>query len=137
VENAPAPIKSGGKDGYDTKALKCYRLDEKRDIVDGKVYIGGKPADRTLNQELERAAIEPTEEDLKQSIQPGDIQKVLGIVLGITLGIMIVSVLGYYVYKFTYRNYDADGTIAAGLPVIPKMPWIFKWFAKKSCETAA
>jgi hypothetical protein len=23
------------------------------------------------------------------------------------------------------------------VPVIPKMPWIFKWFAKKSCETAA
>lgn len=133
VEAAPAPIKSSG-DGYDTKALKCYRLDEKRDIVDGKVYIGGKPADRTLNQELERAAIEPKEEDLKQAIQPGDIQKVLGIVLGITIGIMVVSVIGYYVYKFTYKNYDADGTIAAGLPIVPKTPWIFKWLAKKSCE---
>jgi hypothetical protein len=92
--------------GVDTKALKCYRLDKDKDVVGSKVYVGDqKRPQRTLDQEL---AGDPVVEDpdiTGNSIQPGDIEQIIGIVLGVTVGIIVCATVAFFLWKYTFTNY--------------------------------
>jgi hypothetical protein len=92
--------------GIATKAMKCYRLDKDKDVVNDKVYIGGHPGS-TLDKEL--TATDATKADGEDSrdtsIQPGDIEKWIGIIIGVVLAILIVSFLIYIIWNGTFRNY--------------------------------
>jgi hypothetical protein len=90
--------------------MKCVRLDTRRDIVDGKVYVGGtgRPT-RTLSKELEEAATDLSYTALHADggIKPGDVERVTGIVVGVLLGLLLVAAITYYVLRGTFgRSYE-------------------------------
>lgn len=91
--------------GIATKAMKCYRLDKDKDVVNDKVYIGDPGS--TLDKELanSKATEEDTEIGVDTTIQPGDVEKWVGIIVGVLLAILIVSFLIYFIWSGTYRNY--------------------------------
>lgn len=84
--------------GIPTAAVKCYRLNPEKDIVNGKIYIGGKGVPFKT----------PSEPDIDQkasSIKPGDIQQWIGIILGIMGGIFICAFIAVKLYGTTFTNY--------------------------------
>jgi Arc/MetJ family transcription regulator len=96
--------------GITTKAMKCYKLDPKKDIVNDKVYVGTKrPGDRTLAEELEQASQGSESESEYESgtIKPGDIEQTLGIVLGVIVGVVVCAVIAYVLWKYVFTNYLA------------------------------
>jgi hypothetical protein len=98
-------ITSRGR-GVDTKSMKCYRLDKDRDVIGSKVYVGdqAKPA-RTLDQELAEPSELENDGITDASVRPGDIEQVLAIVLGVTVGIVVCATVAYYIWKYCFTNY--------------------------------
>jgi hypothetical protein len=96
-----------GGNGVDTKSLKCYRLDKNRDVVGSKVYVGDqKKPGRTLDQELAGDPVEDTDDGtIDSSIRPGDIEKTLAIVLGVTVGVIVCATIAFILWKYTFSNY--------------------------------
>ena len=103
-KTAPLLKKDGG---VSTKAMKCYRLDKDKDVVNDKVYIGGGGPGSTLDKELaSHDATQADGEDGRETgIQPGDIEKWIGIIIGVTIAILIVAFIIYLVWSGTFRNY--------------------------------
>jgi len=92
-------------DGLNTKALKCYRLDPQKDIKGDKVYIGGAPNENTLEEELRNAADLSRQPPDDGSVKPGDIEGVVGIVIGVTIGVIVCATVAYYLWKATFTKY--------------------------------
>lgn len=94
--------------GVSTKAMKCYRLDADKDVVNDKVYIGGngRPGS-TLDKELAGTTASQVdgEDSTDTSIQPGDIEKWIGIIIGVVIAILIVAFIIYVVWSSSFRNY--------------------------------
>jgi len=91
-----------GDPGIPTAAMKCYRLNPDRDIVNGKIYVGGKgvpfnPASDS-NSDIDIAGDEPT-------IKPGDIQRWIGIIVGVVVGILLCAFIAVKLYGTTFTNY--------------------------------
>lgn len=107
------------KDGMNTKALKCYRIDPKKDIKGDKVYIGGAPRENTLAKELQDAASggSSTSPDDSGSIKPGDIEKIISIILGLILAVVICAAIVYFVWRGTFSKYLSVLKLHAGPPV--------------------
>jgi carbonic anhydrase len=107
IDNPLGAGGSGTDRGVSTKALKCYRLDTEKDVVNDKVYIGGGGPGSTLDQELAgRLAAEADAIDVGDtSVQPGDIEKWIGIIIGSVIAILIVAFLIYLVWSGSFRNY--------------------------------
>lgn len=99
--------KSAADKGVSTKAMKCYRLDADKDVVNDKVYIGGGAPGLTLDKELAgRKASEADGEDgTDTSIQPGDIEKWIGVLIGSVIAIVIVAFIIYLLWSGTFRDY--------------------------------
>lgn len=99
--------KTSSDGSISTSAMKCYRLNPEKDIVQNRVYVGGKkrPGDRTLAKELERAASDMSLPDHESSIQPGDIERVIGIVLGVTIGLVVCATIAVLMWNGTFTNY--------------------------------
>jgi carbonic anhydrase len=93
--------------GVSTKAMKCYRLDTDKDIVNDKVYIGGARPGSTLDDELSgKLATDADAEDTADtSVQPGDIEKWIGIIIGSVIAIVIVAFIIYVVWSGSFRDY--------------------------------
>jgi hypothetical protein len=91
--------------GKSTKALKCYRIDPKKDVKGDKVYIGGAPKSSTLDQELLNAASGGGADPDSGSVKPGDIEKILSIILGIVLAIVVCAAIGFFVFRKTFSKY--------------------------------
>lgn len=91
--------------GVETKSMKCFRLDKDRDVIGSKVYVGDQKIRRTLDQELQEP--KDAEEDINAdaSIRPGDIESVLAIVLGVTVGIIVCATIAFYIWKYCFTNY--------------------------------
>lgn len=128
--------------GIATRAMKCYRLDKDKDVVNDKVYIGDPGS--TLDKELANSQV--TEKDIElgvdTSIQPGDIEKWVGIIVGVVLAVIIVSFLIYYIWSGTYNNYmNVQRMHNSPLPKTfgEVKPWSFKLpgFLCPSAPTAA
>jgi hypothetical protein len=106
-ETATTKAKDGG---IATNAMKCYKLDPAKDIIENKVYVGNadKPTDNTLAKELERATTDFTEDEAADAaIKPGDIERALGTALGIIVSVVVCAVIAYLVWKYIFRNYLA------------------------------
>lgn len=94
--------------GISTAAMKCYRLNPEKDIVNNRVYVGGKnkPGVRTLANELERAASDMSSTSVPpSSIQPRDIERIVGIVLGVTIGVVLCATVAVLLWNGTFTNY--------------------------------
>ena len=87
--------------------MKCYRLDQQKDIIGDKVYVGDQKRPDTLANEISKTNTEIDSLDgiSDASIRPGDIEKWLGITLGVILGVIICATVAYYVWKYTFKNY--------------------------------
>ena len=108
--------------GVPTKAMKCVRLDKERDIVGDKVYVNGTNKPGTMlsdelayNNDL-NAMLGISTPTTEASIQPGDIEQVLGIVVGVILGLLIASAIAVFVYKFIYTGYIQQQQLYATAP---------------------
>jgi len=101
--------------GVAPTALKCYRIDKDKNIINNKVYVGDqKPPSTTLQDELdgkEDKTIEPP-----ASIQPGDIEYIIGIVLGVVAGLGLCSLVAYFIWNNTFSGY---AKVSAGPPPPP------------------
>jgi len=120
---------SGAEGGMSTNALKCYRIDPKKDIKNDKVYIGGAPNENTLAKELENAASGNTPDGDDATVKPGDIEKIVSIVLGVTIAVIICAAIVYFVWKGTFSHYlagiklyGAKTPVGAKLVTSLKMP---------------
>lgn len=108
VIKAPTPTTASTKStngGVSTKAVKCYRLNKEKDIVDNKIYIGHPGS--TLESELTKSdATQADGEDSRDtSIQPGDIEKWIGIIVGSVVALLIIAFGIYMVWSGTFRDY--------------------------------
>ena len=83
--------------GIPTAAVKCYRLNPEKDIVNGKIYVGGKGV--PFN------ASDPDVAAKESLVKPGDIQRWIGIILGIVGGILICAFIAVKLYGTTFTNY--------------------------------
>ena len=50
----------------------------------------------------------------KSPIQPGDIERAIGIILGIAVGIVIASTLAVIIYKYIYKGYMQGQKLYSG-----------------------
>jgi hypothetical protein len=96
------------KSGRSTKALKCYRIDPNKDVVGDRVFVGGVPAKNTLADEITQAANlnnPPPPDD--GVIKPGTIEYIIGIVLGVTIGIILCATIAFHLWRGTFKHYLA------------------------------
>lgn len=98
---------SSSEDAMNTNALKCYRIDPKKDIKNNKVYIGGAPNENTLAKELQNAAEDGGAVPDTAYIKPGDIEQIISIVLGVAIAILICAAIAYFLWKGTFSKYIA------------------------------
>ena len=121
--------------GVPTKAMKCVRLDSKKDIIGDKVYIGKNKPGTVLSAELSAAASGQvdTETLLQQdnAIQAGDIEYVLAIVIGTIIGLVVAATIAVFIYTFVYKRY-AENQLYSGVPTLdslalplPSLPGFF------------
>jgi hypothetical protein len=101
IDETPPPPNDKG---VATNAMKCYRLDKDKDVVNDKVYIGGPGS--SLEKELaDSDATQADGERLDTSIQPGDIEILIGIIVGIIIGLLIAAYIVYLLWSGTFRDY--------------------------------
>lgn len=138
VVNKPASPASDG--GVSTKAMKCYRLDADKDVVNDKVYIGGGAPGSTLDKELagSGASQADAEDSMDTSIQPGDIEKWIGVIIGVVIAIVIVAFIIYVVWSGSFRNYVKvqrlyDTPISETLGEVKWWESFTKWAFPSSC----
>lgn len=116
-------------EGVPTEAMKCVPLDPDRDIVGDKVYIGGKKQ-TSLRDELSSDA-PPAAEDA--SIQPGDIESTIGLIIGIAIGLVLCAMVGVFLWSHAFGNYNVvTGAQATFVRLLPTFPTLnvspFLWF---------
>lgn len=97
----------GGREGgVSTSALKCYKIDPTKDVKGDKVYIGGAPNENTLAKELQAAASSNSDTlPDTATVQPGDIEQIIGIVVGVLLAVFICAIIAYNIWKGTFSKY--------------------------------
>jgi hypothetical protein len=135
----PGPISGDGSIAL--KQMKCHRLDTKRDIKGDRVYLGGKgtPGSSSLDQELQRAA--DLDKELygegEAAIQPGHIEGVLAIIMGVIFGLVVCATIAYAILRFTYKDYlpvvntlYKESVKPASTFSIPVFQWVFDLLAK-------
>jgi len=136
-----APVRLRDADAaLSTKSLKCYRIDPKKDIKDDKVYIGGAPSDTTLADELRKAAdLSSSEPPDDGSVKPGDIEGVVGIVLGVTIGVILCATVAFLIWNGTFTKYLSVQKLynnplsAAKLSMkMPKLPTLSSMICKEN-----
>lgn len=91
-----------------TKALQCRRIDPSKDVEGDKIYVDGvRPTDSTLESELQNAAdsAKEWEDKSEPTVQPRDVERTFGVVIGTLLGIVLLATVAYYTMKFIYGNY--------------------------------
>ena len=111
----PATASGTTRDGgVSTSAMKCYKLNADKDIIGDKIYVNHKENTSSLADELTNAAVNFDEEiPSVASIQPGDIQQILGIVIGVILGVLTISLIVYIAYRVGFKGYPAVVDVAS------------------------
>jgi hypothetical protein len=79
-----------------TSAYKCTPLNPDTQIKDGKIVIDTQKG-TLLSQVLESRTSDLSANEPSAGLSPGDIQKVIAIAFGIGFGLLILSVLAYFV----------------------------------------
>jgi len=102
-----------------TSAYKCTPLNPDLQVKDGKITIDTQKGE-VLSKVLETRSAELQGTIVKPGLTPGDIQKVIAIAFGIGFGLLILSLLAYFVSIYSTGG---DG--------FPRGPVIFipEWFS--------
>jgi hypothetical protein len=100
-----------------TSAYKCTPLNPDLQVKDGKITIDTQKGE-VLSKVLESRAAELQGTIVKPGLTPGDIQKVIAIAFGIGFGLLILSLLAYFV-----SIYSTGGDSFPPGPVISIPEW--------------
>jgi Na+-transporting methylmalonyl-CoA/oxaloacetate decarboxylase gamma subunit len=79
-----------------TSAYKCTPLNPDTQIKDGKIVVDTQKGE-LLSQVLQERTADLSAEAPSGGLTPGDIQKVIAIAFGIGFGLLILSLLAYFV----------------------------------------
>jgi hypothetical protein len=79
-----------------TSAYKCMPLNPDTQIKDGKIVVDTQKGE-LLSQVLQERTTDLSAEAPQGGLTPGDIQKVIAIAFGIGFGLLILSLLAYFV----------------------------------------
>lgn len=101
-----------------TSAYKCTPLNPDTQIKDGKIVIDTQKGE-LLSQVLEDRTKDLSAEEPTAGLTPGDIQKVIAIAFGIGFGLLILSLLAYFVSIYS----TGEGSFPKG-DVISIPEWI-------------
>jgi hypothetical protein len=93
-------------DGTQETPLKCYVLDEDRDISGNTLFINGEGKAEPLTQmlKMQNAVKNLNPETMGPGVQPGDIEAILSWLLTALLILIIVSTLIYYTFTLLYKQ---------------------------------
>ena len=120
--NFQATKSDGG--GVSTKAMKCYKLDSEKDIVGDTVYVDGKnKPGTTLSDELMKAATDMSDDvdvTLDPPIKARDVERTIGIALGVSIALVITATIAIYVYKFIFKGY-LQAQHYSGMPTLSNL----------------
>lgn len=83
-----------------TSAYKCTPLNPDLQVKDGKITIDTQKGE-VLSKVLETREAELQGTIVKPGLTPGDIQKVIAIAFGIGFGLLILSLLAYFVSRYS------------------------------------
>lgn len=116
-------------EGVPTEAMKCVPLDPDRDIVGDRLYIGGKKQ-TSLRDELSSDA-PPAADDT--SIQPGDIESTIGLVIGIAIALVLCALVGTFLWSRAFGNYNVvTGKKETSVTLVPTLPTVnvapYMWY---------
>jgi len=95
---------------YLTRALQCQRINPATDIKNDAVYLNGQASQNTLQDELNEKAADssaPVGGSLG-IVRPKHIEEILALVGGILLGLLLFSVVVYYILVLIYKDYDIN-----------------------------
>jgi hypothetical protein len=92
---------------YLTRALQCQRIDPLTDVRNDAVYLKNPPKRTTLADELDAAAaLDKTLDDISSgSVRPKDIEFILSVCVGVAVGIIIFSIIAYFILQVVYKGY--------------------------------
>lgn len=92
---------------YLTRALQCQRIDPEKDVRGEAVYLNTPPPNNTLQKELEDTVNlnKSIDANGKSSIRANDIENLLAIVVGITVGIVCIAIIAYGLYTIVFKGY--------------------------------
>jgi len=98
-----------------TSAYKCTPLNPDLQVKDGKITIDTQKGE-VLSKVLESRAAEVQGTIVKPGLTPGDIQKVIAIAFGIGFGLLILSLLAYFVSVYSTGGDGFPPGPVIGLP---------------------
>jgi hypothetical protein len=101
-----------------TSAYKCTPLNPDTQIKDGKIVVDTQKGE-LLSQVLQERTADLAAEAPSGGLTPGDIQKVIAIAFGIGFGLLILSLLAYFVSIYS----TGEGSFPKG-DVISIPEWI-------------
>ena len=118
------------QDVFLTRALQCQRIDPLKDVKEGAVYLNGPPTSN-LSSELDDAANlnKSIEGGPKNSFRAKQIEEIMALVIGITIGIILLGVVTYYIFTTVYKGYVStvvkDEVALAAVKPLCKPPILF------------
>jgi len=106
VEAAPLDNGYAPALGDEETPLKCYILDEDRDISGNTLFINGEGKDEPISPmlKMQNAVTNLSPETMSPGVQPGDIEAILTWVLAAVLILVIICTIIYYGYSFVYKQ---------------------------------
>jgi hypothetical protein len=130
---APPPTIKKGEKGIPVPSMKCQPVKFKG--AEGKLTMDmtGKKLTTSLKEELEDSSAE-LEDGPGQCKNIGNWEIGMATILGVMVGIILCSVIMYYVLEFIYSDYStkalqkftAPSNIHLALPTFPSLPTICK-----------
>jgi hypothetical protein len=110
------------QNGYvETAQVKCRPLDPARDIKGSKVFVGGPGESRTLKDELEDAAnpkVGLAEPEASANVEK--IESAIAIVIGVLVGVVIISFIVWWWYKNTELKYNENNLLYTAAAMLDK-----------------
>lgn len=95
------------KDVFLTRALQCQRIDPSKDVRGDSVYLNSKQGGNTLEKELDDAANlnKSIDEKKNGSYRAKQIEDLIAIIVGVILGLVLISLVAYYIFTHLYKGY--------------------------------
>jgi len=113
-----------------TRALQCQRIDPSKDVRGDAVYLDSTTGN-TLQNELDNVTNLNKSIDKKKKpyMRASDIENILALVVGITIGVICIALLSYGFYNLVFKKYVANlesmETAILTTPVPCKPPILF------------
>jgi hypothetical protein len=98
--NTAATTQDGNKRTDTTSSYKCVPLNPDQNVRDGKIVIDtdkGVPLSQVLAEKIDG-------DTPSGGITPGDVEKIVAILVGTVIGIFILSIIAYVITIYTSKN---------------------------------